>query len=343
MLDRAAEVGNTISITVPTASFAGTLPPPLPALPFNLLAGTVDLNESSGQITNVVQNMSDPGYNSAHPSSFVSGNFTLSSYFKLVLPGGTTIYSDPNNAAVFTASLTGLPAPLGTVFSSPDRINLYLELGVKPESFDRPDHRPELRPDRDRRLGARAVVDRAVVHRHGRGGDDRPRPQVHVSHDEFGLSGSEHRSRALNVWIAYTPPEAPASEWSLGMHSLALRACIKLYAIQALRTRPGIASGFAVAGSSVQRGSPDPADRPDRRSPVFGAARISKAFVPSSTLRRRETCGPAPGGVWRPSSNKRQPEIWNFPDPFLSALGQVRDQREPCLQFRHSRTLIEIA
>jgi hypothetical protein len=126
---RAEEANDAIAFTIPTASFLGTLPSPLPGLSFDLLAGTPDLGQTTGQITDVVQNQNDPGFASGAPSSFVSGDFTTSTYFKLVLGNGATIYTDPNDAAVFTATLTGLPAPAGTVFSGSDRVNLYLQTG----------------------------------------------------------------------------------------------------------------------------------------------------------------------------------------------------------------------
>jgi hypothetical protein len=146
VLNRAAQTGSTINFTIPAAQFGGTLPGPLPPLPFSLLAGTPDLHPSTGAITNVVQNPAIPGFPTGSPSSFVSGEFTADTFFKLVLPGGTTIYSDPNQAALFTAALTALPPPDGTVFASAAPINLYLQTGsgfdptrdpVIGQSFDR--------------------------------------------------------------------------------------------------------------------------------------------------------------------------------------------------------------
>jgi hypothetical protein len=123
-----AQVGNVINIDV-SAHLSGVFPSPLPPIPFEILAGTPDLPPSLGVISNVVQDPNDPGFATGAASSFVSGDSSTVSFFKQVLPDGTTIYSDPDPAAIFTASLTGLPYPLGTTFVSPERINLYLQLG----------------------------------------------------------------------------------------------------------------------------------------------------------------------------------------------------------------------
>jgi hypothetical protein len=126
-VDRATQVGNTIDLTVPSAQFKGTLPSFLGSIPFDLEAGSPGLNPTTGAITNVVQNPNSPGYATGSPSSFVSGDFTVNSYFELVLANGVTIVSDPNTAAVFTAHVTGLPFPAGTTFTSPAAVNLFLE------------------------------------------------------------------------------------------------------------------------------------------------------------------------------------------------------------------------
>lgn len=128
-LDRSAQVGNAIPLTLPIALFQGVLPGPLPPLAFDLSAGTPGLKPSTGAITNVVQNPADPGFATGSPSSFVSGDFSLDTYFQLVLSNGAATYSDPNTAAVFTAALTALPPAGGTVFASPGRVNLYLQTG----------------------------------------------------------------------------------------------------------------------------------------------------------------------------------------------------------------------
>ena len=125
---RQQQVGSTI-LTSPFAHLSGVFPAPLPPIPYEIFAGTPDLIPSQGVISNVVQNPLDPGFATGDPSSFVSGDFREEAYFKQVLPGGTTIYSDPNTAAIFTAHLTGLPYREGTTFTSPGRLNLYLQLG----------------------------------------------------------------------------------------------------------------------------------------------------------------------------------------------------------------------
>jgi hypothetical protein len=127
-LDRQAQTGTTIDFTIPQAIFSGVLPGPLPPLAFDLVAGVPGLNPTTGQITDVVQNPADPGFPTGNPSSFVSGDFRADTFFALLLPIGT-LYSDPNQAAVFTGALAGLPLPEGTVLSSPDRLNIYFQMG----------------------------------------------------------------------------------------------------------------------------------------------------------------------------------------------------------------------
>jgi hypothetical protein len=126
-----AQVGTMIT-TSPFAHLTGVFPSPLPPIPYEIFAGTPDLHPSRGVISGIVQDPTDPGFATGDPSSFVLGAFIEEAYFKLVVPGAT-VYSD---GALFTAHLTGLPYPIGTVFSSPDRINLYLDLPTSPGVYD---------------------------------------------------------------------------------------------------------------------------------------------------------------------------------------------------------------
>jgi hypothetical protein len=103
--------------TSPVAVLTGSFP-----FPFTVLAGTPDLPASRGLIFNIVP---DP----ADPDGLLSADFREEAYFKLVLPDGTTVYTDPADPAVFTATLTGVPYPAGTTFLSPESVNLYLQLG----------------------------------------------------------------------------------------------------------------------------------------------------------------------------------------------------------------------
>lgn len=71
-----------------------------------------------------------PGFPTGDPSSFVSGDFSVNTFFLLGIPDlGLAIYSDPAVPAVFTAALTGLPPPEGTILTSPDPVNLFLQVG----------------------------------------------------------------------------------------------------------------------------------------------------------------------------------------------------------------------
>lgn len=121
-----AQVGNTMQHSVPFVDFEGLFPG---GVPFHILAGTPDLPPTTGQFTNIVQDTNDPGYASGDASSLVSADYANTSYFKQVLPDGTTIYSDQLNPAVFTSTLTGLPYPIGQEFLSTGSLDLYVQLG----------------------------------------------------------------------------------------------------------------------------------------------------------------------------------------------------------------------
>ena len=130
-LDRAGQVGSSIGVTMPQASFQGILPAPLLGAPFDLIAGTNGLPLPAGSITNVIQDPLDPGFSAGDPSSFVSGDFSIDAAFALLVPAlGLTLYSDPAEFATFTATLGALPAAPGTVFASSGRIDIYLQLGA---------------------------------------------------------------------------------------------------------------------------------------------------------------------------------------------------------------------
>jgi hypothetical protein len=130
-----AQVGTMIT-TSPFVHLTGTFPDPLPPIPYEIFAGTPDLFPSVGVISGIVQDPTDPGFATGDPSSFISGVFLEEAYFKVVVPGAT-LYS---SAAIFTSNLTGLPYPVGTVFTSPARIDLRTSLVggvVVAQSFNR--------------------------------------------------------------------------------------------------------------------------------------------------------------------------------------------------------------
>ncbi len=121
-----AQVGSTMQHAVPYVDFEGVFPG---GIPFHILAGTPDLPPTTGQLSNIVQNPADPGFAAGDPSSLVSADYANTAYFKQVLPDGTTIYSDQVNPATFTATLAGLPYPVGQQFISTGALNLYVQLG----------------------------------------------------------------------------------------------------------------------------------------------------------------------------------------------------------------------
>ncbi|MBX9579632.1 MAG: PEP-CTERM sorting domain-containing protein, partial [Gemmataceae bacterium] len=111
------EAGGVVP-TSPVAALVGTAP-----FPYPIYAGAVyGLPASAGEISNIVPDPLDP-------DGLLSADFREVAYFSLVIPGVPTIYTDQVDPAIITATLTGVPYPVGTVFSSPERLNLYLQLG----------------------------------------------------------------------------------------------------------------------------------------------------------------------------------------------------------------------
>lgn len=124
-----AQVGNTMQHAVPNVQFTGLFPGN-PPIPFDLIVDSPGLLPTTGQFSNVVQNPNDPGFATGDPSSLVSADYMNTAYFTQVLPDGTTIYSDQDNPAVFTGTLTSLPYEVGQEFISTGGVDLYLQLGA---------------------------------------------------------------------------------------------------------------------------------------------------------------------------------------------------------------------
>ncbi|MDM4018433.1 hypothetical protein [Roseiconus lacunae] len=84
----------------------------------------------SGQITNVVQDNTDPGFATGDPSSFLSGNYSVSgdSFAFEVLTGesaGLLLTTDPAQGFSFTSTFDGLPPSAGTVITSSGDLDIY--------------------------------------------------------------------------------------------------------------------------------------------------------------------------------------------------------------------------
>ncbi len=142
-LHRAAEVGTTINATLDGGMYFGSYP----GLGSFVFGNVLPLTgaDFSASITNVVQNPNDPGFATGQPSSFQSGDFSLSgnSFDFLFLTGpaaGAELFTDPTVPFSFSSHFDGLPPTDGTVLmnSGPDALNVILPgFGVVAQSFDR--------------------------------------------------------------------------------------------------------------------------------------------------------------------------------------------------------------
>jgi hypothetical protein len=120
-LQRDAQVGNTIAIPALSGVYYGSH-----FLLGDYVFGTVGAltaADFSGSITDVVQDMSDPGFATGQPSSFASGELNVggASFGFQFLSGpaaGAILYTNPNQVFAFRASLDGLPPSVGTVLQN---------------------------------------------------------------------------------------------------------------------------------------------------------------------------------------------------------------------------------
>jgi hypothetical protein len=142
VLHRDAEVGNTITATLDGGMYSGSYP----GLGSYVFGNVPPLTGSdfTTSITNVTQNMSDPGFATGQPSSFQSGDFSLGgNSFAFTFIGGPTLYTDPSVPFSFSATFDGLPPSQGTVLmnSGPDVLNVLIDTPGGPlvvaQSFDR--------------------------------------------------------------------------------------------------------------------------------------------------------------------------------------------------------------
>jgi hypothetical protein len=125
----AAETNNTVNLTsLSGGMFVGSNPslgsyvfgnvPPLSGADF------------TGSISNIVQNVNDPGYATGSASSFQSGDLTFggNQFGFMLTPSGPTFLTDPASSFSFSSTFDGLPPSIGTIFSNsgPDVLGVYL-------------------------------------------------------------------------------------------------------------------------------------------------------------------------------------------------------------------------
>ena len=143
VLNRDAQVGNTINIGSATGLFYGSHPA-LGDFVFGSIAPLMP-NTFYATITNVVQNPTDPGFAAGLPSSFVSGNLTfggISFGFEFLSPGplqGVKLFTDPEVPFKFTGAIDGLPPSGGVTFvnSGPDFLDVLFNGQKVATSSDR--------------------------------------------------------------------------------------------------------------------------------------------------------------------------------------------------------------
>ena len=121
-INRETQVGNTIEISSFFGwDFVGSLPG-FGTYRFGAV-GPFSGSDYTGQITNVMQDPSDPGFSSGDPSSFLSGDVEISgdSFAFEFLTGplaGVVLTTDPSQNFSFQAQFDGLPPSVGTAFTN---------------------------------------------------------------------------------------------------------------------------------------------------------------------------------------------------------------------------------
>ena len=102
------------------------------------IVGPFSGSDYSGEITNVVQDPNDPGFNSGDPSSFVSGDYFISGTgfgfeFTSGPLTGVVLRTDPGQNFEFEATFDGLPPSPGTLLTptpgSDQVLDVYLTDG----------------------------------------------------------------------------------------------------------------------------------------------------------------------------------------------------------------------
>lgn len=138
IIDRQAQVGNSISFTGVDSVFSG-FRPELGFYTFGA-AGSVGVGSFHGTIDNIIQDPSDPGFAAGNPSSLISGDITFdvpSFYFQLA---GGAVTLETGAEFTFTAMLDGIPPRTATLLEGRipvDEIPVYLGTQLVGYSSDR--------------------------------------------------------------------------------------------------------------------------------------------------------------------------------------------------------------
>lgn len=141
--NREMQIGDTIAFnSVVGWDFVGSLPG-IGDYRFGV-AGPFTGSDYSGEITNVVQDASAPGFSSGDPSSFASGDVTLSgaAFGFEFLSGplaGVVLTTDPTQNFAFVAQFDALPPSVGTTFtnSGDEVLNVFFNGELVGTSSDR--------------------------------------------------------------------------------------------------------------------------------------------------------------------------------------------------------------
>lgn len=127
------QVGDTISDELTSIRQVGELPGD-PPVPFTILGGTLEtpnLGPFAGNISSIIQDPSNPGFDSGAPSSLQSGFRRVGGPFAQILIDGTYLYTVDDY--VFEANVAGLPFPVGTQFVGTDDSNLEVRVRLGDE------------------------------------------------------------------------------------------------------------------------------------------------------------------------------------------------------------------
>jgi PEP-CTERM motif len=142
-IDRETQVGNTIGISALSGGMYYGSNPNLGSYVFGNIPPLTGA-DFSGVINNVVQNPNDPGFATGQPSSFQSGDFTLTgaSFAFEFLTGplaGVELFTDPAVPFSFEGNLDGLPPSSHSILqnSGPDALNVLFNGEVVAQSSNR--------------------------------------------------------------------------------------------------------------------------------------------------------------------------------------------------------------
>lgn len=142
-INREAQVGDTINISSLSGWVFFGSSPILGDYRFGIVGDFVG-TDYSGQITNIVQDPSDPGFAGGDPSSFVSGDYSVSGpgFAFEFLSGplaGAIVATDPAQTISFEAQFDGLPPSVGTtiVNSGEEVLNVLFNGELVATSSDR--------------------------------------------------------------------------------------------------------------------------------------------------------------------------------------------------------------